>query len=236
MKPPSSGQISQAAAPNNTQVEPHGALMDGVYRKQRHIYDLTRKYYLLGRDRLLTDLAPQPGETVLEIACGTGRNLARARGLFPQVKMAGLDISAEMLKSAEQTLAQDIATGHVSLRLGDACRFDPVMLFDQQSFDHIFISYGLSMIPDWRGAIYQAVDVLAPGGTLHIVDFGQQEQLPRWFRAGLHRWLGKFHVTPRVELQEAVHAVSASVGGTATVTSLYRDYARLAKIERPRDA
>ncbi|RUV53463.1 SAM-dependent methyltransferase, partial [Mesorhizobium sp. M5C.F.Ca.IN.020.14.1.1] len=32
----------------------HAELMDGVYRWQRHIYDLTRKYYLLGRDRLIT--------------------------------------------------------------------------------------------------------------------------------------------------------------------------------------
>ncbi|TIQ66810.1 MAG: SAM-dependent methyltransferase, partial [Mesorhizobium sp.] len=30
--------------------------MDGVYRWQRHIYDLTRKYYLLGRDRLISGL------------------------------------------------------------------------------------------------------------------------------------------------------------------------------------
>ena len=33
----------------------HAALMDGVYRHQRHIYDLTRKFYLLGRDRLIRD-------------------------------------------------------------------------------------------------------------------------------------------------------------------------------------
>ncbi|TIV74063.1 MAG: SAM-dependent methyltransferase, partial [Mesorhizobium sp.] len=34
----------------------HAELMDGVYRWQRHIYDLTRKYYLLGRDRLIDGL------------------------------------------------------------------------------------------------------------------------------------------------------------------------------------
>jgi S-adenosylmethionine-diacylgycerolhomoserine-N-methlytransferase len=30
--------------------------MDAMYRYQRHIYDLTRKFYLLGRDRLLASL------------------------------------------------------------------------------------------------------------------------------------------------------------------------------------
>ena len=47
-------------------------------RRQRHIYDGTRRYYLLGRDRLIADLAPAPGASVLEIGCGTGRNLVLA--------------------------------------------------------------------------------------------------------------------------------------------------------------
>ena len=34
----------------------HAALMDGVYRWQRHVYDVTRKYYLLGRDRMIEGL------------------------------------------------------------------------------------------------------------------------------------------------------------------------------------
>ena len=56
----------------------HRAHMDGIYRYQRYIYDLTRKYYLLGRDRLLADLEPPDGGTILEIGCGTGRNLVLA--------------------------------------------------------------------------------------------------------------------------------------------------------------
>ena len=31
----------------------HAALMNSIYRRQRHIYDFTRKYYLFGRDRLI---------------------------------------------------------------------------------------------------------------------------------------------------------------------------------------
>ena len=37
----------------------HAALMDRVYRRQRHIYDATRKFYLLGRDPLIERLAPR---------------------------------------------------------------------------------------------------------------------------------------------------------------------------------
>ena len=43
----------------------HAALMDEVYRGQRHIYDLTRKYYLFGRDTLIAGLAAKPGARVL---------------------------------------------------------------------------------------------------------------------------------------------------------------------------
>ncbi len=64
-------------------------------------------------------------------------------------------------------------------------------------FSRIFFSYTLSMIPDWEKALAQAVVWLQPGGELHLVDFGGQERLPRWFRGGLRQWLTMFHVTPR---------------------------------------
>ena len=59
------------------------ALMDGIYRGQRHIYDLTRKYYLFGRDGLIEQLAASDGATVIEIACGTGRNLGAIKRRWP---------------------------------------------------------------------------------------------------------------------------------------------------------
>ena len=59
------------------------ALMDRMYRRQRHIYDLSRKYYLLGRDEAIARLDPAPGDGVLEIGCGTGRNLIKAAQAYP---------------------------------------------------------------------------------------------------------------------------------------------------------
>jgi S-adenosylmethionine-diacylgycerolhomoserine-N-methlytransferase len=57
--------------------------MDGVYRRQRHFYDLTRKYYLLGRDRMIAGLGVPPNGTVLELGCGTGRNIILAARHHP---------------------------------------------------------------------------------------------------------------------------------------------------------
>ncbi len=63
--PPATGRRSMAASifmrrPTRHDMSAvehsHAELMDGVYRYQRHVYDLTRKYYLLGRDRLIDGL------------------------------------------------------------------------------------------------------------------------------------------------------------------------------------
>ncbi len=76
------------------------ALMDGMYRRQRHIYDLSRKFYLLGRDEAIARLRPAPGDRVLEIACGTGRNLVKLAQVYPDARLFGLDVSREMLATA----------------------------------------------------------------------------------------------------------------------------------------
>ncbi len=61
----------------------HSSLMDDIYRHQRHIYDLTRKYYLLGRDETIRGLTMTSRQSLLEVGCGTGRNLALAAKLYP---------------------------------------------------------------------------------------------------------------------------------------------------------
>ena len=72
-------------------------LMDRMYRRQRHIYDLSRKYYLLGRDEAIARLRPAAGDGVLEIGCGTGRNLVKAARAYPAARLYGLDVSRAML-------------------------------------------------------------------------------------------------------------------------------------------
>ena len=97
----------------------HAARMDGIYRHQRHIYDATRKYYLLGRDRLIRDLDVPRGARVLELGCGTGRNLALIRRRYPDCRLFGLDISEEMLINARRRMANR-GTATATLLQGDA--------------------------------------------------------------------------------------------------------------------
>ena len=211
----------------------HGRLMDRVYRRQRHFYDLTRRYYLLGRDRLIENLAPPPGATALEVGCGTGRNLVCAARRHPQAEFFGVDISHEMLATARRAAARAGTDDRIRLAAGDATRFHPYAVFGFSRFDRIFMSYTLSMIPDWQAALAQAACNLAPGGSLHIVDFGQQERLPRWFRALLQGWLARFHVTPRRDLDAALRVLAEKLNADLEFRSLYRGYAWYAVLRLP---
>ncbi len=222
--------MSSTASSGST---PSAGLMDRIYRHQRHIYDVTRKYYLLGRDELVASLDAPAGSSVLEIGCGTGRNLILAAQRYKRAAFFGLDISAEMLATGAANVGRAGFDGRIKLARADATAFDAGELFGRAKFDRVFISYSLSMIPEWRAALSQALDHVAPGGRLAIVDFGQQENLPGWFRSLLLAWLRQFHVTPRAELSRAIASEAMQRGFTWRVRPLYRGYAWIGTIEAP---
>ncbi len=206
--------------------------MDRIYRYQRYIYDLTRKYYLLGRDRLIAGLNVPEGGSVLELGCGTGRNLVAAARRWPRATFHGIDISAAMLDTAGRSLRRKGMGAHIRLVQGDATDFLRHQPFGREAFDRVFLSYTLSMIPGWQLALEEAVHALAPGGVLHIVDFGQQEHLPRAFRALLFAWLSKFDVAPRGDLMPVLEELAERHDLSLTAHRLYRGYAWQARLER----
>lgn len=213
--------------------EPAAAHMDRIYRGQRHIYDLTRKYYLLGRDQLIYELDPPAGGTVLELGCGTGRNLVAAARRHPNARLFGIDISNEMLITARQNVAKAGLTDRITLGQGDATAVDTNSLFGHAVFDRVFVSYALSMIPPWRETAAHAISLVKPGGRLAIVDFGEQARLPRWTRTALRGWLAKFSVEPRAELKAELQILAAQHRIDLTWHSLYRDYAHYAVLKVP---
>jgi S-adenosylmethionine-diacylgycerolhomoserine-N-methlytransferase len=202
------------------------ARLDGLYKHQRYIYDITRKYYLLGRDRMIAGLDVPRDGSVLELGCGTARNLVLAARKFPDAHLYGLDLSGEMLKAAQRKVARADLLERINLAYGDAADFDAFQLFGTSRFDRVFISYSLSMIPAWERVIESALGVLARGGSLHVIDFGEQQQLPDWSRKTLHAWLGQFHVSPRPELEAVMREAAIRRFARLEFRSLYRDYAR----------
>lgn len=215
-----------------TIVPDHADHMDAIYRYQRHIYDASRKYYLLGRDRLIQDLNAGPGTHVLEVGCGTGRNLIEAARMWPRARFYGFDISQAMLDTATASVARNGLAGQIALTQGDATDFEARKLWGRDGFDRIFLSYTLSMIPGWELALDEAARALAPDGSLHIVDFGQQERLPGMFRDMLFGWLRRFDVSPRGDMLPVLEDVAAQNRLTLDFAPLYRGYAWSAVLRR----
>jgi S-adenosylmethionine-diacylgycerolhomoserine-N-methlytransferase len=207
--------------------------MNRMYRWQRHIYDATRRYYLLGRDQLIAGLCPVAGANVLEIGCGTGRNLVSAARRYPDARFFGIDVSTEMLDSAASAVWRRGLTNRIRLAHGDATAFDPQAMFGVRAFDHILVSYSLSMIPDWHRVVETATGQLEPGGRLHIVDFGNQEGLPATLRALLLRWLALFDVTPRDDLEQALREMANISGASLRFERPFRGYAQYAVLTMP---
>lgn len=194
--------------------------MDRVYRRQRYIYDFTRKYYLFGRDRLIRDLALAPGDNLVEVGCGTARNLIAIAKAYPQTRLYGLDASTVMLESARMAVRRAGLDHRITLRQGLAENLTPSQ-FGVENFDSVVFSYSLSMIPDWRRALAAGADGLTSAGRLHVVDFGDLTglgKLAEWIMRG---WLGLFHVTPRVEFLATLEGFAGKSGRLTLLPGRY---------------
>ena len=183
--------------------------MDRVYRQQRHIYDLTRKFYLLGRDRMIDQLAPKPSARIVEVGCGTARNLIRLARRYPDAKLFGLDASHAMLETASIAIARAGLSHRITVAQGYAEALSPALFGETAPFNDILFSYSLSMIPDWKQALNASKDTLSEEGRIHIVDFGDLRSLVSPARHALRKWLELFHVAPREELLSALEKLNS---------------------------
>lgn len=199
----------------------HAALLDSIYRRQRHIYDFTRKYYLFGRDRLIGMMLPNADACILEIGCGTARNLIRLAKRYPGRRFFGLDASEVMLETAQRAIAQAGLSGQISLARAYAEDLDAHTFGLDTAFDDVVFSYSLSMIPDWRQALKAASAVLSRQGRIHIVDFGDLTGVPQPARRALFAWLKLFHVEPRLELMREMEGNATNFEEFQILTGRY---------------
>ena len=160
----------------NAATAPHETLQS-YYALHSRIYDATRWSFLFGREAVIRRTAGfiNP-RRILEVGCGTGRNLRSLQRFFPEAEITGLDLSADMLRIAKQR------TNGVQLvqRVYDA---------PAGGFDLILCSYALSMFnPGWERAIETAAADLNPGGIIAVVDFYHTDTT--WFE----KWMRRNHV------------------------------------------
>ena len=206
--------------------------MNSMYRYQRYFYNATRKYYLLGRDKLISQMRIRPGENILEIGCGTGRNLIILAKKHPEANFFGLDASSAMLETAQTKIsAQNLQNISLKTALAEDLNFGETFGL-KRPFDTIFFSYSITMIPTWKESIAVALENLSSGRSFYIVDFYDQAGLPAWFRALIKNWLKTFHVQFWSGLMPYLQEMEHSGLGELQITPIARRYAFIARFEK----
>ena len=160
----------------------HASRLEAFYGPQAARYDAFRERLLRGRAELLARLAPRPGGHFVELGAGTGRNIGflgeAARGL----EITLVDLCPSLAAVARARYATE---GNVSVVEADATRWQPA-----RAANYVLLSYALTMMPDWRGVIDNAHRMLAPGGSIAVVDFHVSAAQPAPGRAR-HGWLAR---------------------------------------------
>jgi len=175
---------------------------------------------MLAREGCIADRALRPGSRLIEVGCGTGRNLIAIARLYPEARLYGPDASAAMLETAHTKIRTAGFEHRIVLRQGLAEDLSP-SLFGVESFDHMLFSYSLSMIPDWRGAPAAGISALSRDGSWHVVDFADLKGLGFLGRQALTGWLKRFHVSPRVEFLAMLEGLSVEGGALTLLAGRY---------------
>lgn len=113
----------------------------------------------------VTELAPGPGDRVLELGYGPGVTLAETCRYVPDGQVVGVDLSDVMRAQATRRNRAAVREGRLDLRVGDAQRLDA----DLTDFDLI---YGINVWQFWSdqsATVAELASRLAPGGRLALV-------------------------------------------------------------------
>jgi S-adenosylmethionine-diacylgycerolhomoserine-N-methlytransferase len=142
----------------------HADALGAFYGPQSQHYDRFRERLLAGRAQLIASLPLPERAHVVELGGGTGRNAEFFGERLTHIeRFEVVDLCRPLLAQARER-ARRVPQLHAVE--ADATTYRPA-----QPADCVFLSYALTMIPDWRGAIANAVAMLKPGGVLGVVDF-----------------------------------------------------------------
>ena len=154
------------------------------------------------RSTLVGMLDIQPGQRILEVGVGTGKNLKHlAPYLNNGAKFVGVDINPAMLALAKETI-EDLCLAGASLA---TCSAD-YLSFSNGQFDMGFMTYALSGIPPNHAALSELGRAVKPGGTIGILDFNHNglyfDEMPGGGFVPMNLsdliWASDLHITDRI--------------------------------------
>lgn len=151
-----------------------------VYAERARFYDLWGKFTEAKAQKRSLEIAHiQDGETILEVAVGTGLTFARVLRQNPSGWNEGVDVTAAMLAKAKMRAAQS-ATTNYRLQIGDAYNLE----FENGRFDLLINNYMFDLLPtaDFSQVLSEFRRVLKPEGRLLLVNMAKGK---RWYN---HLW------------------------------------------------
>jgi len=153
-----------------------------IYGKRARHYDVSANlYYLLGfresayRKRAVRALNLKPGDTVVEIGCGTGLNFGLLRAAVgSEGRIVGVDLTAEMLGRATKRIA-DNHWSNIELVQRDAAAYE----FPGRA-DGILSTFAITLMPEYDEVIKSGAAALGSGKRFVILDFKKPDAWPTW--------------------------------------------------------
>jgi ubiquinone/menaquinone biosynthesis C-methylase UbiE len=143
------------------------------------------------RERLIRELAPQPGETVLELGAGTGETGFEAAAMLGDGgRLVSTDFSREMVEVARRR-GSELGLGNVDYRVIDAERIE----LDSGSVDGVLCQSTYMLVADPAAALAETRRVLRPGGRLALSVWGAPERNP-WASIGAMILIERGHMPP----------------------------------------
>lgn len=158
----------------------------GVYERIAPLYDAWALLTETRARRACLDLARvRDGESVLEVAVGTGMTFAELLARNPSGRNEGIDLTEGMLRRAQER-ARRVGRGAFHLALGDAYALD----FPEASFDLVVNNYMFDLLPeeDFPRVLAEFHRVLRPGGRLVLVNMTKGERLQHRLAEAVYRF------------------------------------------------
>ncbi len=149
------------------------------------IYDTSlEKLYADSRKRAVELLDLQTGQTVIDIACGTGANFKHIMKTKINVDLYGTDFSEGMLRKGQATINKN-NWNNITLFQADARELTPDFIQqkfkNEIQFDRVICFLGLSVIPDWEQVLDKMLLLLKENGRILIVDvFAKRRNFNTW--------------------------------------------------------
>ncbi|MEL6329833.1 MAG: bifunctional demethylmenaquinone methyltransferase/2-methoxy-6-polyprenyl-1,4-benzoquinol methylase UbiE [Planctomycetota bacterium] len=164
----------------------------GMFAAIAGSYDLNNRLHSLWMDQLwrmhaVSRAKVRQGESVLDVACGTGDLTEAFAKRTEAAKIVGLDYTAEMLDIAKHKRnRRGLSAQRIRYTRGDA----QDLVFDDASFDVVSIAFGIRNVQEPPKAMAEFFRVLRPGGRLVVLEFDTPSIAPvRWFNSFYAGWL-----------------------------------------------